>query len=71
MFNRDGSTWSQQAYIKASNAEANDSFGDAVSLSGDGDTLAVGASGEDSEVTGIGGYQGDNSASEAGAVYLY
>ncbi|TQV65760.1 hypothetical protein FKG94_28130 [Exilibacterium tricleocarpae] len=47
-----------------------DYFGSAVSLSGDGNTLAVGASGEDSEVTSIGGYQGDNSANEAGAVYL-
>ena len=37
-----------------------------VSISGDGQRLAVGASGEDSA-----GPLGDNSASEAGAVYLF
>ncbi|MDH4247114.1 MAG: hypothetical protein OEW39_04790 [Deltaproteobacteria bacterium] len=34
-------------------------------------TLAVGAYGEDSTATGIGGNQGDNTAATAGAVYLY
>jgi hypothetical protein len=42
-----------------------------VALSGDGNTLAVGANGEDSNATGIGGDQVDNSAPFAGAVYLY
>src|SRR5258706_6846530 len=42
---RAGTTWSQQAYIKASNTEALDGFGGyAVSISGG--TLAVGAYGE-------------------------
>jgi hypothetical protein len=40
-------------------------------LSGDGSTLAVGAHLEDSKATGIGGDQADNSAPDAGAVYLY
>jgi hypothetical protein len=40
-------------------------------LSGDGSTLAVGALGEDSSATGIGGSQADDSAALAGAVYLY
>jgi len=63
--------WSQQAYIKASNTEASDQFGDAVSLSTDGDTLAVSAELESSNATGIGGDQNDNSAEDSGAVYVF
>jgi hypothetical protein len=57
-------------YFKASNTEANDSFG-VLALSADGNTLAVGAGGEGGSATGIGGNQVDNSASFSGAVYLY
>jgi hypothetical protein len=71
MFIRSGTMWSQQAYVKASNTGAEDSFGSSVALSADGSTLAVGAPGEDSAVTGIGGNQSDNSAADAGAVYLF
>jgi hypothetical protein len=63
--------WSQQAYVKASNTGADDLFGREVALSDDGHTLAVGAHGEDSNATGIGGEQLDNSMVDAGAVYLY
>ncbi len=70
VYTRDGSgVWSQQAYIKASNTDAEDVFGWSVALSGD--TLAVGAQGEKSATTGIDGDQSDNSATEAGAVYVY
>ncbi len=58
----------QQAYIKASNTEAEDAFGRSIALSGD--TLAVGANHEDSAATGIDGDQGDNSAAESGAAYV-
>jgi hypothetical protein len=44
VFARTGSTWSQQAYLKASNADAADEFGYAVAISGD--TVVVGARGE-------------------------
>ena len=72
VFVRDGqSTWSQQSYVKASNAGSSDMFGIRVALSGDGDTLAVAAAGEDSAATGIGGNQADNSVSFAGAVYVF
>jgi hypothetical protein len=71
MFTRSGTTWTQQAYIKASNAEAADEFGTAIALNGDGNTLAVGAFNEDSNATGINGNQADNSASRAGAVYIF
>ena len=59
----------QQAYIKASNTDAEDFFGNALALSGD--TLAVGAGGEASAATGIDGDQSDNSASQAGAAYVF
>jgi hypothetical protein len=55
VFTRSGTTWSQRAYVKASNTEANDEFGNSVALSSDGSTLAVGAPVEDSVATGIGG----------------
>jgi len=71
VFSRSGSLWSQQAYLKASNTDANDLFGAAVSLSGDGNTLAVGAYFEGSNATGVNQNQSDNSAIESGAVFLY
>ena len=71
VFTRSGTTWSQQAYVKASNTDASDEFGVSVALSGDGTTLAVGAYLEGSNATGIGGNQADNSAIRSGAVYLY
>jgi hypothetical protein len=74
VFSRMGSTWSQQAYIKASNTgekDEGDQFGYSIALSGDGNTLAVGAIGEDSASTGINGNQNDNSAGGSGAVYTF
>jgi hypothetical protein len=71
VFVREQGAWSQQAYIKASNTDADDEFGFSVALSGDGNTLAVGASREDSNASGIDGNQADNSMSDAGAVYVF
>jgi cysteine-rich repeat protein len=71
VFTRSGTTWTQQAYVKASNASTADLFGWSVALSADGATLAVGAWGEDSAATGINGDQTDNSAEGAGAVYVF
>lgn len=68
---RDGSTWRQQAYIKASNTDIADYFGWSVALSADGSTLAVGALDESSAAMGINGDQSDNTASRAGAVYVF
>ncbi len=69
VFERDaGGVWSQTTYLKASNAEAGDAFG-RVALSGA--SLAVGAVGENSDSTGIGGSQSDNSQVDAGATYLF
>lgn len=52
-------------------ATAANAFGVAVALSSDGTMLAVGANGESSDATGIGGNQADNSAPGAGAVYVF
>ncbi len=73
VFTRSVSTWTQQAYVKASNTDADDSFG-IPALSRDGDTLAVSVQFEDSAATGVNNTtpgQGDNAATAAGAVYLY
>ncbi len=71
VFNRSGGNWVQQAYVKASNAKASDQFGASLALSGDGNTLAVGATGESSSATGINGNQADTSMAGAGAVYIF
>ena len=71
IFARTGDTWAQQAYLKASNPDAMDQFGRSLSLSADGNTLAVGADGEASIVTGVGGIQTGNTAAAAGAVYVF
>ena len=71
VFTRSGANWSQQAYVKASNTDTRDEFGLHLALSGDGNTLAVGARGEASSATGIGGLETDNLANESGAVYVF
>jgi len=69
VFKRDGTSWSQLAYLKASNTGTNDLFGEAVSISSD--TLIVAAPGESSNATGVNGEQGNNHASAAGAAYVF
>jgi hypothetical protein len=69
VFVRNGTTWSQQAYLKASNTDEGDEFGYAVAISGD--TVVVGAVFETSKATGINGNQADNSAPDAGAAYVF
>jgi hypothetical protein len=71
IYTRMGAVWSQQAYVKASNTDAGDAFGNSLALSSDGNTLAVGAWQEASAATGIDGDQDDDSASGAGAVYVF
>ena len=73
LFVRDAATgaWSQQAYFKATNSEADDAFGASVSLWGD--RMVVGAWGESSCADGVDppGGQADNGCSSAGATYLF
>ncbi|MBL9117330.1 MAG: FG-GAP repeat protein [Verrucomicrobiaceae bacterium] len=67
VFTRSGTVWTQQAYLKASNTNPGDAFGGSVAVRGD--TVAIGASAEDSD--GVGLNQLNNSASDAGAVYIF
>ncbi len=69
VFVRNGTTWSQQAYLKAFNSDAGDEFGRRLSICGD--TIVVGSHEEDSGATGVGGDESDNSAADAGAVYVF
>jgi len=59
VFVRSGNTWTQEAKLMASDAQAGDEFGYAVTLSGDGNTCAVGAVFEDTVGT------------NGGAIYIY
>ena len=69
VFVRSGTTWSQQAYVKASNTEGGDEFGSSVAVSGD--LLVVGARLEDGCGINVGGNQTSNGCSSAGAAYAY
>ena len=70
VFVRDGlGGWTQQAFLKASNADADDRFGELISI--DGDTIVVGANGEDSSTRLINGPEDDNSLPESGAAYVF
>jgi hypothetical protein len=57
IFKRDGTSWTQQAKIQASDKESNDRFGHSVAISGD--YVIVGADGE------------DTGQSDAGAAYIF
>lgn len=65
VFVRENSTWTQEAYLKASNTEAADLFGYAVAI--EGETIVVGAIGEAS----INSSSSDNTAPQAGAAYVF
>jgi len=69
VFTRSGETWSQQAYLKASNTEAYDYYGCSAAISGD--TIVVGAHDEDSNATGVNGDEENNLAEQSGAAYVY
>lgn len=64
-------SWTQEAYIKAPNNAAGANFGESVALSSDGSTLVVGAPFEDGAATTVGGNQSQQTATDAGAVYVF
>jgi hypothetical protein len=68
IFARIRATWSQQAYLKASNTQSADNFGSSVAMSGA--TVVVGAPNEDSGTIGVNSTS-DESAREAGAAYIF
>ena len=62
--------WSQELYLKAMNADANDRFGvSSAALSRA--MLIVGAPYEDSNAVGVDGDQSNNTVSASGAVYVF
>jgi FG-GAP repeat len=63
--------WAQQAYLKASNNGAGDTFGLAVAISADCQTLAVGAPNEDGDADGIAAPDTQDGLGASGAVYLF
>ena len=70
VFEHERGVWKQSAYLKASNAEALDNFGWSVAVSGN--TLVVGAYGEDSNGVGLEQVAGGNNSSpESGAAYVF
>ena len=68
VFVRSGTTWTQQAYLKASNTGTADEFGWSVAVSGD--TVVVGAKREDSGTTGVNSTPSEN-LFDAGAAYVF
>jgi len=68
VFVRNGASWSQQAYIKASNADQGDQFHQVFLV---GETLVVGAPQEGSGSTGVNGDPNNNDVPGAGAAYLF
>ncbi len=69
VFVRSGTTWSQEAYLKASNTGFGDQFGRSVSISGN--TVVVGANFEDSGATGVNGNGADDTVADSGAAYVF
>lgn len=70
VFVRTAGVWNQQAYLKASNTDTFDGFGESVAVSGD--TVVVGARFEDSNGVGVNPpSQSDNSTPDSGAVYVF
>ena len=70
VFGRSAGVWSQQAYLKPSaigTTQAGDGF---ARVAVAGDTVVVGASGEDSSTTGVNSTP-DESALESGAAYVF
>jgi hypothetical protein len=55
IFTRSGTNWSQQQILTGTDSISNDFFGNAVSLSGDGQTALIGA---DQKMIGANSYQG-------------
>lgn len=65
----DGAQWTQQAYLKAPNAQGGDNFGYDVAISAN--TVVVGAPEEDSCATNVGGDQANEGCTRAGAAYVF
>ncbi|HEY1015380.1 MAG TPA: integrin [Herpetosiphonaceae bacterium] len=68
VFGRSGDQWAQQAYLKASNADAGKRFGSQLAASGD---WAIVAGGDDSGAVNQQGDESDTSQPQSGAAYFF
>lgn len=68
LYRFDGSAWALEEYLKATNAQSFDRFGNSVAI--EDEWLVVGARDEDGSATGVGGADSDD-ASNAGAAYVF
>jgi len=71
VFQRSNGQWIAQQRLIISAGDDGDAFGSSLELSADGNTLVVGAPGEDSTATGVNGNQADNSSDSSGAAYVF
>lgn len=72
VFVRTENGWAEEAYVKASNSDADDRFGQTVSI--DGDTMVIGAPREDSASVSINGSQSNSTSARDGnygAAYVF
>src|SRR5262249_10162283 len=69
VFVRSGTSWNQEAYLKASNTHAFDYFG--VWFAIPGSTIVIGAPRKESNATRFNGNQSNNSAPDSGAAYFF
>ncbi|MEM1410863.1 MAG: FG-GAP repeat protein [Pseudomonadota bacterium] len=69
LFQRNGSRWSQQAYLKPFNTGGGDRFGSVVDIHRD--FVVVGAPFESSDAIGVDGDGGNNFALNSGAAYVF
>jgi trimeric autotransporter adhesin len=69
LFYSNETAWEQGAYIKASNTDASDHFGEVVAISDD--AVVVSATQESSSAAGINGDEANDNASSSGAIYVF
>jgi hypothetical protein len=69
VYGRQAGTWVRVAFLKASNADDKDFFGEHLAI--DGQTVVAGAIWESSRSTGVNGDGADNSVSHSGAAYVF
>ena len=72
VFSQDaGGTWTQQAFIKASNARVGNMFGYSLAITGNGNTLVVGAQKESSGSVGVNGDSSNIGSLNSGAIFVF
>lgn len=69
VFRRSATGWQEEQILSAGVGDANDRFGAAVAI--DGVRIVIGAPGEDSAARTVDGDASSNSASDAGAAYVF